>query len=153
MAVNRAVTNKTGLVSLFPDERDKSESSLYASPLTGTQGVVVEATSLDDFFECRGWPPVHLVKMDIEGAEKAALEGMKQLVDRNRSLKLIVEFSPRMQAAAGVSSDEFLDTLTRLGFQRIWALCNGLQPMNILDDIPRLVRMARDGYINLFCER
>jgi len=34
------------------------------------------------------------MKMDIEGAEKVALEGMRQLVAWNPSLKLVMEFGP-----------------------------------------------------------
>lgn len=151
--VNKAVSDKPDPVSLFLGERDSGENSMYAVPGVGTESVVVTATTLDNFFNSEGWPAVDLIKMDIEGAEKAALDGMKELVKRNQSLKLIIEFNPGLQAAAGVSNEEFFDTLTGVGFQKIWVLQNGLQLISIPQHIPRLVQMAGNSYINLFCEK
>jgi hypothetical protein len=119
----------------------------------GQQSIAVEAITLDEFFESEVWSPVHVIKMDIEGAEKAALEGMSQLAAKNPSLKLIMEFSPRVQADAGVRPEELFNTLTRLGFQRFWVIQKGLRPLNMAKDIPRLIQMAGDGCVNLFCER
>jgi hypothetical protein len=113
----------------------------------------VETITLDDFFAGEGWPPVHLIKMDIEGAEKLALEGMMELSARNPDLKLILEFSPGTQRAASVTPEELFDTLATLGFRKFFAIKGGLQPLAIPEDIPRLVRLAGDGYVNLLCEK
>jgi FkbM family methyltransferase len=154
IALRKAVTSRPGVVQLFLGERDSGVTSMYAVPGNGRQTVIAEGTSLDDFFESEGWPQVHIIKIDIEGAEKMALEGMKQVVRRNQALKLIVEFNPAMQATAGVSNDEFFDTLTGLGFQKIRAICKGLRPITIPDDIRRVVKMTRgDNFINLLCEQ
>lgn len=150
-AVNKAVSDKSGLAFLFFNKRD--ESSLYAVSRTRGGILIVETITLDDFFEGEGWPKIDLIKMDIEGAEIAALKGAKQLIERNPDLKLIVEFAPNLQAAAGVTNEEFFKTLLELGFKKFWALRNGLQQINIPESIPHLVQMAEDSYINLFCER
>lgn len=155
IAINKAVTNKPGPVSFFLGVRSDVHS-LFHKPWSSSQTITVEGTTLDDFFQSEGWPPVDLIKMDIEGAEKAALETMKQLVGKNQSLKLIIEFSPGNQATAGVSNEEFFDTLVKLGFRKFLVLRAGQQSVNIPDDIPRLVQMAEmagDSYVNLFCER
>ncbi len=55
----------------------------------GTEGgLLVEATTLDSFVEQRGVERVDLIKLDIEGAELAALEGARQTIRR---------FKPRLQ--------------------------------------------------------
>jgi len=149
--INQAVSNQEGSFTLYIGEMEKSQSSLYSSRWIGKQSLAVEVTTLDNFFAKKGWPPVHLIKMDIEGAEKPALEGMQQLMYRNPSLKLIVEFCPAIQVTVGVSISEFFDTLTKLGFQDIYAICDGLWPINVPDGYPRLLKMAGDGYVNLFC--
>uniref|UniRef100_A0A6H1Z7H5 Putative methyltransferase n=1 Tax=viral metagenome TaxID=1070528 RepID=A0A6H1Z7H5_9ZZZZ len=150
--VNSAVSNTAGKVELFLGELESGETSLYPAPGAGQQRVTVEAVTLDEFFEGEGWPPVQVMKMDIEGAEKVALEGMRQLVARNPSLKLIMEFGPGVQASAGVSPEDLFGTLTGLGFQRFWALRDGVQPVTIPEDIPQLVKMAeRHAYVNLLC--
>ena len=44
---------------------------------------VVRTTSIDDYFAARDWPPVHVIKMDIEGGEVDALRGATELCRRN----------------------------------------------------------------------
>ena len=61
-----------------------------------------------------------IIKMDIEGAEKAALEGMSELSCRNPGLKLIVEFTPVTLQAADVSPEELFGMLEKSGFISIW---------------------------------
>ena len=49
---------------------------------------------LDDFLESEGWPHIDVIKMDIEGAEVLAFNGMQRLCKRQDTLKLIFEFNP-----------------------------------------------------------
>lgn len=154
-AVQKAVADKPGEVKLFLGQsgQDSGETSMYATSGTGRKTVSVEALTLDDFFKSEGWPAVKLMKMDIEGAEKAALEGMKQLAKNNSDLKLIIEFNPDSQATAGVSNEEFFYTLKKLGFKKYLVLKDGQKRIKIPDDIPTLVKMSGNGFINLLCEK
>lgn len=147
VTIKKAVSNKKGVSFLFLGAKESGEASLYKVPSVSTQNVVVEVITLDEFFEGEGWPEVHLIKMDIEGGEKEALEGARQLLERNQ-VKLIIEFNPKIQAAVGIAPEEFLDTLSKFGFRKIWAIYNGLRPVN-----PELLRMAGGSYINLLCEK
>lgn len=151
--VRTAVSNTVGSTDLFQGEEDCGDASFYRTPGASVDKVVVETTTLDDFFAVEGWPTVHLVKMDIEGAEKVALEGMGELSARNAELTLIMEFNPDVQAAAGVTPEELFETLSALGFRKFSAIQGGLKPVSVPQDIPRLVRLAGDGYVNLICER
>jgi FkbM family methyltransferase len=153
--IQKAVADKQGLVTLHFAEPGSGEASLYwrSMPGRGQQSIAVEATTLDEFFEKEGSPPIHVMKMDIEGAEKAALEGAKALIQRNTKLKLIIEFDPRCQADAGVSPEEFFNTLIGVGFKNFSVIQKELQPVKIPNDIRRLVKMAGDSYINLLCEK
>jgi len=150
--IEKAVADKSCFIKLYFTEPGEAGASLYslADMHRSHKGTIVDVTTLDGFFESEGWPPVHIIKMDVEGAEKAALMGMKQLVARNPNLKMIIEFSPKNQANAGVGIPEFFDTLMSLGFSKLQVIRNGLQPVNIPDSIPQLSKM--EG-INLFCER
>jgi len=58
---------------------------------------------------------VHFIKMDVQGAEAAALEGMKGLIRRNRSLKLVTEFSPGSLKLSGRDPRKYLKTLQNAG--------------------------------------
>jgi len=150
----KAVSNTAGTLPLFLGTRDSGEASFYHTPGgSSSESVVVEVTTLDAFCAQQGWPPVHVIKMDIEGAEMMALEGLRELASRSLDLRLIMEFNPNIQAAAGVADEELFEALLRLGFHKFSALHKGVQPLKIPQDIPRLLRMAGDGYVNLLCEK
>lgn len=71
--------------------------------LAATVGQVeVGITTLDAFFQERGWPRIDVVKMDVEGAEMAVLSGMRTLMRRNPNLSVVLEFFPRTLKAMGL---------------------------------------------------
>lgn len=152
--VKKAVSNVQGSpVFIYLEAKDNREASFYRTPEVGSESIAVDVTTLDAFFAAEGWPPVHLIKMDIEGAEKLALEGMRELSARNPELNLIMEFNPGTQLAADVAPEELFKTLEGLGFNKFSALKDSVLPLTIPQDIPRLIRMAGDGSVNLLCER
>jgi FkbM family methyltransferase len=87
---------------------DRNERRLFNSDSALAEGYVtsnpekistlVELVGLDEFFSARGWPSVDLVKMDVEGSEAAALAGMRSLVNRNKNMRLVMEFSHKTLA-------------------------------------------------------
>jgi FkbM family methyltransferase len=114
--VQKAISNIVGSARFFIHP-DTVGHSLFAETSSKTRRAInVEVTTLDHFLEGEGWPPVHLVKMDIEGAEPAALEGMTGLLTRNRALRLVVEYVPHILKRAGEDPTRFLDRLRGLGF-------------------------------------
>ena len=60
--------------------------------------VEVEVASVDDLVYAEGFPPPHLVKMDLEGGEGRALEGMGRLLRDVKPL-LLIEVHGRIAAA------------------------------------------------------
>lgn len=153
-----AVSNAVGRSRFFLPRLPQGLSSLYPNELVTSRFIEVETTCLDAYFASLGWPPVHLMKVDVEGAEKAVLEGMAQFSRRNPDLKLVIEFSPVAMRGAGVSPEELFAALGRLGFTEFSAIRRHLEPLSVPSDIPRLVRMAKklEGsgrVVNLFCEK
>jgi FkbM family methyltransferase len=151
--VPKALSDRTGAVSLYVPEPGDGGASIYQRKQTGPRSMTVETITLDEFFAAEGWPEVDIIKMDIEGAEKLALEGGRELIGRNPQLKMVMEFGPDVQAAAGVSPEELFDTLLGVGFTRFSIIESELKPLNMPQDIPLLVETAKNDYINLFCER
>jgi FkbM family methyltransferase len=151
--IEKGVSNKTTTCALHLKYPGDGGASLYVNPQEGIKPFLVETVTLDDFFENKGWPTVDLIKMDIEGAEQAALEGMKQLVGRNPDLKLIIEFSPVILSASNVSNEQLFETLREFDFIKVSVIEGGLQAVDLPQDIPHLVQMAGDGCVNLLCER
>jgi FkbM family methyltransferase len=153
VAVPKAVADRTGTMTLF-SQPTSSGSSLYHKGAGLREEIVVEVTSLDAFFAKEGWPPIDMVKLDIEGGEKAALEGMVELSRRNPGLKLIVEFELRAMRAAGTAPEELVSTLQRLGFTKFHVVNGEPAAIELPDGLGILVSKARRRlYVNLFCEK
>ena len=60
--------------------------------------------------------PVDFVKMDIQGFEVQALQGMQQILQVNDDIHLLSEYWPYGLKMAGNSGSELVEFLTKLGF-------------------------------------
>lgn len=78
--------------------------------------VKVSVETLDDSLRSFDNPPVDIIKMDVEGAELLALEGMRKTLARSPHLVLFTEFYPKGIEKLGGSPLEFLNTLRACGF-------------------------------------
>ncbi len=112
--VPKAVSNKIDKVKLAL--RDQFTHYVCDSNDVKGEFVLVECTSLDEFFADEDMQ-IDLVKMNIEGSEMAALEGMSNLIKKNESLKIVTEFCPDFLRRAGSSPEEFLHKLMEYGFK------------------------------------
>ena len=98
-------------------------------------------TFLDKVVEC---PRVDFIKVDVEGAELLALEGMERAILRSPGLSMLMEFNPAAIRAGGSTTRQFLDRIRDLGLD--WkALCDD----GLLGDLPSHVEVP----INLLCGR
>jgi FkbM family methyltransferase len=157
--VPKAVSNTAGKTELFLG-RGSGITSIYRArdsrrgPVVVERGTAtVETISLNAYFAELGWPPVDLVKMDIEGAERVALEGMLELARRNPRLRLIVEFCPQHIKDAGATPEELFKSLRRVGFARIWVASDRLKPVHVPQDLPWLIKLGDESTVNLLCEK
>jgi FkbM family methyltransferase len=116
-AVAKAVSDGEGLAKLFLS-RGSSGSSLISLPpgteLSLDEGgcLPVETVSLDSFFAPLCRKPA-LIKIDIEGAELVAVNGMRTLIRETADLALITEFNPFY--FPGARGEAFLRRLTEQG--------------------------------------
>ncbi len=146
--IQKAVSNHVGETTLFLHADSVGHSLYRETPGKNRSAIEVSTTTLDRFFEEEGWPHVHLVKMDIEGAEPTALEGMTRLMERNKTIRLILECVPHILERAGENPRRFMAKLRALGFT-----------IRIVDDKGGLLLLsdevaARPGLrAELLCER
>jgi FkbM family methyltransferase len=113
--VNRAVSDKNQTARLFINKTNKGDHRLYDSK-DGRPSIPVQTIRLDDFFEKLD-KKIHFIKMDIQGSEARALNGMKGLIRKNRALSLVTEFSPGSLKLNGQNPRKYLETLRNLGFK------------------------------------
>lgn len=78
--------------------RDEPVEAVFTVPMTTVDSVVAGAR-------------VDVVKIDVEGSESAALDGMAETLERNPDLVLFIEFEPTALRGAGTDPDAMLARL------------------------------------------
>lgn len=147
--VRKAVTDTTGTVRLFMAKNPSGHSIVCDNP--HQMAILVDSTTLDDFFTGREYP-IHVIKIDVEGAEMAVLQGMKNIIAKNRKLNIFTEFSPEALKIAGCSPTEYLKKLTNYGFD-IYLIDEKEQSLEPAD-VDRVMKACEStGYVNLLCRR
>jgi FkbM family methyltransferase len=111
--IQQAVADRSGSATLFSHPLDPSQNSLhaFASPRAS---VAVETVALDARLPAAR---VDVVKMDIEGGEVRALQGMQALLEANPAVTLFVELNPAALRRAGSSGEELVAWLRQAGFR------------------------------------
>jgi FkbM family methyltransferase len=111
---NLALSDKAGTTSLYLCSDNAGDHRLW--PAAESRPTVQVATiALDQFLDPEQ-TSIRFIKMDIQGAEGAALEGMKMLLRRQSRLALMTEFWPFGMRGCGGRAEEFLRVLTELQF-------------------------------------
>lgn len=110
-----ALASRPGEGLLYLDEDNKGHHSLSKN-LEAKETVSVKMDTLDNVLEKYGSPKIDLIKIDIEGAEAFALEGMKKTIAGNPWLVLFTEFYPEAIKRFGYSPFKFLVDLKEMGF-------------------------------------
>lgn len=153
--IQKAVSNRSAIARLFLSKGSGQHSLVSVPP--GTEAspghvdyIDVETVTIDDYFRGKRVRP-RIVKMDVEGAEPAAVEGMERLIGKNPQMALIIEFNPSyLQEGKAMG---FLRSLTELRF----AVAMLDDPNNrIAFGSPRelFVQIERKRYsVNLLCAR
>ena len=119
--VNVAVSNKIGIGFLYMSPYYNSEHSLfgyhYSSGKNNDQRIPICLETIDNFLENKIHDTnVDLIKMDIEGSESMALEGMTKTISHNDEIALVTEFWPQGFKNSNSEPKEFLENLDSLGF-------------------------------------
>lgn len=147
-----AVGNRTGSVTLHVSALDNGSHSLHHVGKPERESVQVQITTLDAFMAREGWPRVDLIKMDIEGNELQALEGMQETLARSEQLVMIVELCPSIMLQAGVTPVQMLEQLQQLSFRLFPLLESGMVSAEEAGLPEVLARLERTGdYLNLLC--
>lgn len=112
--VPKAVSDTTGVATLYLSGSNSGDHRLYPSE-TDRTAIKVVTTSLDDYFGDYA-EPIAFVKLDIQGAEYAAVSGMSRVLQRNGVVRLMTEFWPNGLRAYGVDPGTYLRLLVSEGF-------------------------------------
>jgi hypothetical protein len=112
--IRKAVADVTKMVRLYLAPENKGDHRIY-DPQDKRDSIAIEAIALDDYFAGEH-PRVDFIKMDIQGAEAAALRGMKRVLDCNPEAVLATEFWPTGMRQQGADPWRFVEQLREHGF-------------------------------------
>jgi FkbM family methyltransferase len=113
--ITKAVSNKTEKIKLYLAEDDLGDHRIYNSH-DGRKSIEIEAIKLDDYFENYNGR-IDFIKMDIQGAEGLATQGGFNLLNKNKTVKIVTEFWPIGLKRSGVEPMEYLKALSEHGFK------------------------------------
>lgn len=147
--VEKAVSNSTKKAKLYLNPISTGMHSLIDIGDNSKNITMVDTVSLDDFFG-KNLPQISVIKMDIEGGEYAALEGMTRLLKKSKNLTIFTEFSPYALKKSKRSPRGFLNYLIQRGFKvyGIDEFSGKVEPV-IAERFPTSLVQDRDWHINL----
>jgi FkbM family methyltransferase len=150
-AVPKAVSNESKTTTLtlaeLPDQH-----SLFAPPTVAATGTIpIQCVAVDDFLAGQ---TVDVIKIDVEGNELRALDGMRQTVMKSTALVMFVEFNPASFRQAGVQPEDLISKLQGLGFELRVIEEDTRSLTRITDDFLRQVDTRPTGwFVNLLCTK
>ncbi len=149
-----ALADKTGEKSLYLDDNNRGHHSLSSQKPETEKRVMVMTDTLDNILEKSGSLRVDLIKMDIEGAEFLALEGMAKTLASNPELIIFTEFYPQAIGRLGRSPLQFLKNLVKLGFS-LSEIDENKKCLKKIDDLESFVPNFPKGgsFTNLYATR
>lgn len=132
------VRNSTGCHSLVPNENSES----YEVPVT----------SLDEYLAKNSVAKVDMIKMDIEGGEWKALQGMEKTL-QIPGLILIFEYNPEALTRASIAPAEILRHLDSRGFSISSLTIHGKEVLLPTHFDTFDATITPGGSINLYCAK
>jgi FkbM family methyltransferase len=152
--IPKAVSDISGTGRLYL-AKHKGDGRIFDSH-DGRESIPIDTVRLDDFFH--GYQrSIDLIKVDIQGAEPAALRGMTKLIERHPQVRIILEFWPIGLKLFGEDPEGFLRSLEDLGFS-FWNLDEQYErsvPTTTSELLDRYPAQAEDffNHTNLLCRR
>lgn len=138
----KAVSNRNGQDKLYIGKNSNALNRIYNSR-HGQSSINIESVRLDDFIKGK----VDLIKIDINGGEGIAFQGMQSIL--RRTSKIILEFYPVFVKEGGVDPMRILNTLQENDFKLSQIKETELE---YISDIKLFLEELKDGS-SLFCEK
>ena len=135
--VHGAVTNHRGTLQFMPN----GPHGVVFSPIVDLPSVAVPAVTVDQSLQEMGWPRVDFIKMDVEGSEIAAVQGMRHLLAGREAPPILYESNGHTLRFFGKTVNQLKRSLELLGYRNyqveqgvlIPVRARDLQPFGVVD--------------------
>ena len=121
--IQKGLDNKNHQLSIYTIEgnfedgtRHEGLPTLYPTPTRSKICEVIELTYLDDFVDSQNLSRIDVIKIDVEGAELAVLQGARETLRRFKPV-ILMEVNEETSQAAGYSSRALLDYLSEMDYK------------------------------------
>lgn len=125
------VSNENGVVTLYEGPQGHKGLSSMRPLDDAVQALTVPAVRLDDLADMPH--KISFVKIDVEGAELMVLQGMPDIIERDRPY-LVIEFTDSYLQSFGSSATILADWLRNAGYELFRISEQGLIPINEISD-------------------
>jgi FkbM family methyltransferase len=146
-----AAWDRVGSAQLHISGHNRGDNRLYANELA-SDVVTIRTTTVDALLEEIGIASVDVIKMDVQGAEGWALNGMKGILAQSKPITVLTEFWPEGLRQAKTEPREFLSTLESLGL-RIHELRADGSLLPVVDAAALIARYPGRKYTNIVADR
>lgn len=146
---NKAVGPRTEKLKIYTSKNLNVDHRTY-KPEEYDQEIEIDAVSIDDHLSSNA--KVDFIKMDIQGFEMQAIQGMQATLEKNKDVKIISEFWPYGLRKAGSSVNDYFNFLVSKGFN-----CYLLEENSLLKLTAEKVKsselLGEEHYFNIFATR
>ncbi len=151
---NKAVGPKTEKLKIYTSKELNVDHRTY-EPEDYDKVIEIDAVSIDNYFsgtELVEVQKIDFIKMDIQGFEMQAIQGMTKTLANNQNIKLISEFWPYGLKKAGSSVTDYFNFLQSLHFN-CYLLEKESLSLLTLEKVKALEGLDKKHYFNIFATK
>ena len=151
--VNVGVSSRKSKGSLFLCRSGESDNRLTIDLDSGEERdeIEIDLVCLDEWI---GEQAVDFLKIDVQGSEWLVIQGAKKILENNKNIIVLMEFSPACLESAKVSIPDLLLSIRSMGFSIY--LLHEYKEMELVSD-QQLLGSVGEGkaysYVDLLCRR
>lgn len=142
---NNALSDQNGKLKLYISETNRGDHRIYSSDQE-RDFIEINAIRLDDVEEIKN-KKLKLIKIDIQGSEMIALNGMKNTI-LNSNPVVISEFWPKGIRMSGKNPDDYVGFFLSNGYKMHLLTENGFKPIT-KNELERQVNVEKGNFTNI----
>ena len=154
---DKAVSDVNGSCTLYSSQKKFGANRIFESKKNQTHDFIPiksETICLDDYFEKQNLlKKIDFIKIDVEGSEFRAFNGMKKILELNNNLKIFTEIAPSLLEDAGSSGKQVLDFLQEHKFINFFISDNRKNTLSKITKNELLIQLEQLHIINILCTK